>query len=63
MKETLSNESKPMKRIYDEYYKCGTCDSTYHVSMLDKHDLLCKDCNQTSLVPHEARVKSKNKRK
>ena len=63
MRETLSNEAKPMKRVYDEYYKCGSCDSVYHVSMLDKHDLLCKDCNKTSLVPQEARNKAKSKRK
>lgn len=63
MKEVLSNESKPMKKVYDEYYKCGTCDSVYHVSMLDKQELLCKDCSNTSLVPEEARSKSKGKRK
>jgi hypothetical protein len=63
MKETLSNEAKPMKKIYEEYYQCGTCDSTYHISMLDKQELLCKDCNQTSAVPQEARAKSKKGRK
>jgi acetyl-CoA carboxylase beta subunit len=63
MREVLSNALKPMLRIYNEYYKCSSCDSTYHVSMLDKHEMLCKDCNQTSEVPHEARLKAKKERK
>lgn len=63
MKESQSNDSKPMSRVYDEYYRCGTCESTYHVSMLDKSELLCKDCNQTSIVPQDARQKSRQARK
>ena len=25
-------ENKSMIKVYNEYYKCGTCDSTYHIS-------------------------------
>lgn len=63
MKESQSNDFKPMSRVYDEYYRCGTCESTYHVSMLDKPELLCKDCNQTSSVPSEAKAKARKARK
>lgn len=54
-----------MKKKYDQYYKCGNanCDSHYHVSMLDKQSLLCKDCNNESEVPKEANDKNKQKRK
>lgn len=59
MKEVLSNELKPMKKVFEEYYKCSSCDSTYHITMLDKPEILCKDCNKSSLVPSEAKEKSK----
>ena len=58
-------ENVEMKKVYDQYYKCGSknCESVYHVSMLDKSELLCKDCNNVSKVSKEAQDKSKPKKK
>lgn len=50
-------ENKQMLPVYKEYYKCGSCDSHYHISMLDKVEILCKDCNQVSKVPKDANDK------
>ncbi len=57
-------EDTQMKPLYKEYYRCSSkgCDSVYHVSMLDKHEFLCKDCNNVSKVPREANEKSRPKR-
>lgn len=59
------SDNNEMKKLYDQYFRCGTkhCDSVYHVSMLDKPELLCKDCNNASKVPREAQEKSRPKRK
>lgn len=58
-------ENVQMKQVYNQYYKCGgkSCDSHYHVSMLDKPELLCKDCNSVNKVPRDAQEKSRPKRK
>lgn len=56
-------DNSEMKKVYDQYYKCGakSCDSHYHTSMLDKPELLCKDCNNVSKVPREAQIKARPK--
>lgn len=56
-------QNKEMKKIYDQYFKCGSCDSVYHVVMLNLplHD--CKDCGNQNDVPKEAQDKSKKARK
>lgn len=59
----MKEKNTDMKKVYDEYYKCGHCDSVYHISMLDKPELLCKDCNNVNPVPKEAQDKCKKQRK
>lgn len=60
MKKTESND---MKKIYEKYYKCATCDSTYHVSMLFNRQHECKDCGNISEIPQDAQEKARLSRK
>ena len=57
-------ENITMRKLYEQYYRCGNakCDSVYHISMLDKPELLCKDCNNVSKVPKELKPKERLER-
>jgi hypothetical protein len=58
-------KNKPMIKIYNEYYKCGTssCDSIYHISNFMGPQFDCRDCKKISDVPDEALPRRKFKKK
>lgn len=53
------DEIKLMPKVYDEYYKCGTCESVYHISNFRGGDFECRDCGNNSQVSAEAIKKAK----
>ena len=50
---------KALKKVYELYFKCSNCDSTYHVSTFKNlQQFECKDCKGISSVPAEVREKA-----
>jgi DNA-directed RNA polymerase subunit RPC12/RpoP len=53
------DENKNIVKVYDEYYKCGTCESTYHISNFRGRDFECRDCGHNSIVTDDAIKKAR----
>lgn len=52
-----------LRKVFDSYFKCSKCESTYHViNFKGLREFECKDCKTFSVIPKEAKEKADKER-